>query len=482
VSLFFIRFFCFKMKTFAAILAAAAISAVVAECPNGCSGHGKCGSKDACTCFDNWMGGDCSQRVCPFGLAFVDTPLGDLNHDGMVDSSSVGVQWANKDVNEVWQGSNDNEAHFYTECSGKGVCNRGSGECECYDGFTGSSCQRTTCPNDCSGHGQCYTLREIANGANVPSTHDGNNVGRNFRIEDFQYGVYTTSGVSKTFDYNLWDADKNQACVCDSGYFGPDCGMRDCPRGNDPLTNDRKHCNDETCTSELQQFWVHMDASAPAGATTCMFLEWEDKEDNSGLINAMRSHTFCVKPGLTGDDYADLVQDAIDSFPNGALNGVSVTCEGMHSGGADLEDHVKCSTAATTGDDVVVLNMDFTSGPQGDVNDITPYIVSQDGSKAVTLGAGGNAVSVSVYADGSAIDLALHPTQAAMTGTTLAAGAALDVGAVFTGASALEAFENGNQENSPCSNRGICNYSTGECHCFAGYTREDCSEQSALSM
>ncbi len=35
------------------------------------------------------------------------------------------------------------EAHFYMECSGKGDCDRSTGECKCYVGYTGSACQRS---------------------------------------------------------------------------------------------------------------------------------------------------------------------------------------------------------------------------------------------------------------------------------------------------------------------------------------------------
>lgn len=39
----------------------------------------------------------------------------------------------------------------------------------------------------------------------------------------------------------------------------------------------------------------------------------------------------------------------------------------------------------------------------------------------------------------------------------------------------------GNKEAAVCSNRGICDFATGLCNCFAGQTGSDCSQQSALA-
>jgi hypothetical protein len=48
------------------------------------------------------------------------------------------------------------------ECSGAGLCDYTTGECECFDGYWGSACQRTSCPNDCSGNGLCMTIGALA--------------------------------------------------------------------------------------------------------------------------------------------------------------------------------------------------------------------------------------------------------------------------------------------------------------------------------
>jgi hypothetical protein len=40
----------------------------------------------------------------------------------------------------------------------------------------------------------------------------------------------------------------------------------------------------------------------------------------------------------------------------------------------------------------------------------------------------------------------------------------------------------GTMESKVCSGRGLCDESTGECACFAGYTDVDCSVQNALAI
>ncbi len=165
-----------------ALLAAAAVVGMAAAGCNMCSGHGDCGANDLCTCWDNYMGADCSLRVCPYDHAFTDVP------------------------------SDINTAHNYAECSNAGVCDRETGECQCREGYTGRACERTTCMNDCSGHGVCRTLSELA-----------------------QNGLPQVGG-NETRYYQQWDGAKVQGCVCDAGYEGVDCSLRSCPRGDDPLT------------------------------------------------------------------------------------------------------------------------------------------------------------------------------------------------------------------------------------------------------
>ncbi|KAG7395531.1 hypothetical protein PHYBOEH_003671 [Phytophthora boehmeriae] len=48
--------------------------------------------------------------------------------------------------------------------------------------------------------------------------------------------------------YSLWDADKIMGCQCDPGYTGIDCSLRECPKGDDPLTAGQNAVQTLTCT------------------------------------------------------------------------------------------------------------------------------------------------------------------------------------------------------------------------------------------
>ena len=76
------------VSIFIAFLLLSHVPSTQAECPNACSGHGYCDFFDMCSCFRGWTSGDCSERTCPWGYAFVPTPQGDLNMDGDRDDNS----------------------------------------------------------------------------------------------------------------------------------------------------------------------------------------------------------------------------------------------------------------------------------------------------------------------------------------------------------------------------------------------------------
>ncbi|KAG9412062.1 hypothetical protein AC1031_017693 [Aphanomyces cochlioides] len=176
------------LTSVAASLVVLFLEPTAAYCPNGCNAQGTCGANDKCTCYlrnddftvaqePMFQGADCSLRTCPRGTAFVDVPTA------------------------------NNAAHAMTECSNRGLCDHSTGLCQCFPGYEGMACERTSCPNQCSRRGICLTLSTII--AQNPN--------------------------SPTLYVNAWDAQKQLGCVCDLGYRGPDCSIKECPSGPDVL-------------------------------------------------------------------------------------------------------------------------------------------------------------------------------------------------------------------------------------------------------
>jgi hypothetical protein len=140
--------------------------------------------------------------------------MGDINANNKIDTDLLThYQKSSAPVNELFpphyglarmnNTAEWNEAHFYSECSSKGTCSKATGECQCFPGYEGAACQRTTCPNGCSGHGTCVLI-------------------------DVEADVHGK-------EYRSWDAQKTQKCICDGGYTGPDCNQRECSFGVDPV-------------------------------------------------------------------------------------------------------------------------------------------------------------------------------------------------------------------------------------------------------
>ncbi|CAM9738275.1 unnamed protein product, partial [Choristocarpus tenellus] len=111
---------------------------------------------------------------------------------------------------------------------------------------------RYACPNDCSGHGKCQSMREM--GFTSTATPLSNTS---------PHGSVTLYGARALPGSATWDAHSIFGCVCDSKwevglgvnqtqeaeYFGPDCSLLHCPSGDDPETvEDEMDCYNKTAT------------------------------------------------------------------------------------------------------------------------------------------------------------------------------------------------------------------------------------------
>jgi hypothetical protein len=195
------------------------------------------------------------------------------------------------------------------ECANKGLCNRKTGECECFDGYEGTACARTVCPNSCSGHGTCETIQELAE----MGTFD-------------TQAVHIESTTQFSYSYNLWDQEKSVGCKCDEQWFGTDCSERKCKYGVDPLFESEG----KRITAEFQVY--------SAGATAGSFkLKMYDifGEDY-------------VTEDIAYDATADEFCQAIDVLPNGVFDmdrSAQDTLGTQHAFPEEDTDYYTCDSA-----------------------------------------------------------------------------------------------------------------------------------------
>lgn len=256
---------------------------------------------DSNSCSGNYVGSDCSQRLCPHGLSsntspFLKNGLSSSVHtdDDMYAPTSRLSECVLTDGacdDSVFLGDTNKYlgTHAYAECSGKGACDRETGTCQCFDGYTGVGCRYTTCPNDCSGHGMCT---------------------QNARVNT----DYDSAGSKLYFGSQYWDAYKTMRCVCDRGYAGVDCSDRICPHGDDILT---------TCladnTADIQSIELAFDDIFGNFAEQSKFFTLTFTDGYNGIYNTRPIPVLDDAEGT-----AALTQIALESLPNDALPSVQV--------------------------------------------------------------------------------------------------------------------------------------------------------------
>ena len=150
-------------------------------------------------CGSGYMGHDCTERVCAYGVSIYSSMFVDLDLKHVPGFTALnGPEFTGAE-------------HAYAECSDAGGCNRHTGECECYPPFRGKACRRVACPQDCNGYGRC-----------VPSS--------------FADGRLPLSTDAVAFGTQKWDQNKHHVCICDRGWEGTACSQKICPRGDYAMT------------------------------------------------------------------------------------------------------------------------------------------------------------------------------------------------------------------------------------------------------
>lgn len=313
------------------LLAVALLSVpTTAECPNGCSGNGACMAKDMCNCYKNYQGNDCMDRTCQFGYAHVDTPKGDIN----MDQDRRTANWILTNSQQHPAGTYEyfnpdaatSEAHFYMECSNKGLCDRSLGTCTCFDGYEGVACQRAACPNKCSGHGTCESIREL--GLKTPGTL--------FGIPD----------NADHISYDLWDSRVTYGCRCDPWYHGADCSLRSCKVGVDPMFLSVGSATQEAFVLHVFTTGTFTANAASGPPENYVRLRLFDYHGESYITEAI---PIVNDAGSTANaaTNADAVAAAIKRVPNQTFR--KVLCERLGMSNGDLDGYLSSRTASSKG-------------------------------------------------------------------------------------------------------------------------------------
>lgn len=348
-------------------------------CDNDCSGNGECDC-GFCKCYDNWgVGeahdtGDCSDRICPYEFAFADHPYNGYRRN-------------------------------YRECAGNGICDRTRGECVCFDGFEGKTCQRTLCPNDCSGHGRCRFLKDISEGAT-----------------EYDFGHANFERTVPLFEYAGYDLEHERGCFCDAEYFGADCSQRFCPYANDVMDINDNQFKDPTVNTQRIRITHEGNMDLINGKTFALRFRSRMNETYTTIPIVFNP----TEPGTM----AAHIRLALISLPRQIVSDIQVHADDNYVAGA-------------TTPDTFVANITFTGHGNQGFQHLMEFenVMCGDGCTPQLTG------------------LELYPT-------TDTQSASLTANITETVAGDLNSYE--------CGRRGKCDYETGLCECFPGFTGEFC--------
>ena len=350
-------------------------------------------------------------------------------------------------------------------CSGHGTCNIKS-LCECYDNFgmgenkDHGDCSDRICPYDVSfadkpdksgnhhkyaecsdagicnratGECACYSGYEgpACQRISCPNSCSGHGVC--VLLEDLTYeivgsGDYNFQDPKVVGRYDGWDKSKFGACVCDPEYGDIDCSKRLCPYGADVM--DVRNDLDKAQKYQVQQFTLIQDHSL-SGALNMdglsFALTFTSKIGQQFTTVPITIYTAAGEDEdfkRNFDEFLESIETALEELPNDVIDDVKV--QGSHNGNGNI----------------ITINVTFV----------------------------GNTVQGNQHLLGVVAYKCLDGCTPKITGLPLQPGLN----------ETIKELVSADYTSYECGRRGKCDYTSGLCNCYAGYTGVSCGTITAL--
>lgn len=221
----------------------------------------------------------------------------------------------------------------------------------------------------------------------------------------------------QSWEYYGWDKTKTRLCECDPGYVEKDCSKRMCPYGNDVMATRADQGRSQLY--QVQRITFRSETSSFGGLSSKSF---------ALTFQSRMNETYTTTPIVVDlsdlETFATRIRNALVKLPNGVVDDIGVQAAADSATDSVFVD-ITFMGSDTEGNQHLLTVEDYSCG-----DGCTPKLGGLD-----LADSSGN-VTLSVAAD-------------------------------------FNSYE--------CGRRGRCDYSTGICACFSGYSGSACSVLSTLA-
>ena len=308
---------------------AEADAAVVCTTAKECNGNGVCKS-GKCMCIQPYTGGACDRMICPnqcSGTGICNSQTGQCN---CYNATMLATIYPTDGPDHEWgfEGADCSLKTCFTDCGeklGQGRCNKTTGLCQCSKGFWGPEgmhCNSVLCEDNCNNHGFCVDNKCVCDVASNGLSGWGGDFCEKPVCPNH---CFEGAGLGKCI---------NAKCVCDPEWYGEDCSLKRCPENYSPLSwigspksmcSGHGTCNNGNCT--CSEGFIGADCSK----RTCPGLDIHGNNTGvscSGHGTCQNNGACTCDAGYKGEDCFDRVctSDCGVSKKRGSCDGETGIC------------------------------------------------------------------------------------------------------------------------------------------------------------